>query len=286
MLHELDVILREIPQLAHAPVVAPLTGGITNHNYRIESGGEVYVLRIAGENTSQLGIDRSCEHACTQSAAAIGIGAEVIAWLPHYRALLTRFVTGQVLSARDAARKDVLRRVACALRTLHQSAAVPGEFSAFKTIAEYHRLAVAAGVAVPHDCDAILDELAALRDATEGSKMACPCHNDLLPANLIDNGEAVRIIDWEYAGMGDPFFDLGNFAENHSLSPEQEHDFLQMYGGQVGPQDVQRLRMMRRISSLREALWGFAQAGISQLDFDFLTYAQQHLERFRQARLA
>ncbi len=281
--HELDTILREIPQLTGQPVVTPLLDGITNHNYRIESGDEIYVLRVAGENTAQLGIDRAYEHHCAQAAAAIGVGAEVIAWLPHHRALLTRFLPGRVLSVGDASCADVLQRVALALRKLHQSPAVPGEFSAFQTIEQYKSLAVAAGVKLPHDWSAVAEELAALRRATEGCKLACPCHNDLLPANLIDDGDAVRIIDWEYAGMGDPFFDLGNFAENHCLSTEQERDLLRLYVGQAGRQDWQRLRMMRRVSALREALWGFLQSGISRLEFDFVAYAQQHLARFRQA---
>ena len=126
-------------------------------------------------------------------------------------------------------------------------------------------------------CQWSIDELRAITDDDEA---LCPCHNDLLPANLIDDGQRIRIIDWEYAGMGNRFFDLGNFAENHELSAEQEQEFLHTYFGREEPNALPPLRAMRKASSLREATWGFAQAGISRLDFDFRQYAEHHLQRF------
>ncbi|MBI2823897.1 MAG: phosphotransferase [Planctomycetia bacterium] len=277
----IERILREVPELAEPHSVTPLGGGITNRNYRVESKGGAFVLRVAGEDTALLGIDRDREHACARAAAAVGVGAEVIAYLPHHAALVTRFVEGRVLSVKDAAASDVLARAVRSLRTYHRGPAVPGEFSAFRTIRDYHRLAVERRVPMSADVPRALAELAAIERALGPPEALRPCHNDLLPSNLIDDGTGVRIIDWEYAAMGDPFFDLGNFAENHLLSPAQEEELLRLYFGTARLPDRGRLAMMRRVSALREATWGFAQTGISKLDFDFLAYAEQHLRRFR-----
>jgi thiamine kinase-like enzyme len=106
-----------------------------------------------------------------------------------------------------------------------------------------------------------------------------PCHNDLLNANFIDDGRRIRIVDWEYAGMGDVFFDLANFAINHELDAEQAQLLLEAYAGAVRPGDLRALTLMRFMSDFREAMWGVVQASVSELDFDFAGYAAEHFER-------
>ena len=112
-----------------------------------------------------------------------------------------------------------------------------------------------------------------------------PAHNDLLPANFLRDGERMQLIDWEYAGMGDRWFDLGNFAVNNELDDEQEAQLLEAYFGE--PADAQRLatlKLFRFMSDFREAMWGVVQAGVSELDFDFRDYAQKHFDRLEKAR--
>src|SRR6185295_15889685 len=106
------------------------------------------------------------------------------------------------------------------------------------------------------------------------------CHNDLLAANFVDDGRAVQIIDWEYAGMGDRFFDLGNLAANNEFEETHETSLLEQYFGEVHPAHLRRLRVMRLASDLREAAWGYLQEAISELDEDYLGYGRKHLDRF------
>ena len=106
-----------------------------------------------------------------------------------------------------------------------------------------------------------------------------PCHNDLLNANFIDDGDRIRIVDWEYAGMGDVFFDLANFAINHELDAEGRQALLAAYFGDVGPAHERALELMRFMSDFREAMWGVVQSVVSQLEFDFTGYATEHFER-------
>ena len=112
-----------------------------------------------------------------------------------------------------------------------------------------------------------------------------PAHNDLLPANFLRDGDRMQLIDWEYAGMGDRWFDLGNFAVNNELDDDQEAQLLEAYFGE--PPDEQRratLKLFRFMSDFREAMWGVVQAGVSELDFDFREYAQKHFDRLEKAR--
>lgn len=261
-------------------VATPLRGGITNRNYRVDTGGESYVLRIAGENTRFLGIDRVVEHACSLAAAELDVGAEVIAFLPEHDALLTRFVPGDLLAPSDVRTLPVMRRIVSALRRYHSSPPGVGSFSPFAVVRDYYALAWNRQVAFPPSIGEAMDRMNRIEAALETNEPLCPCHNDLLATNLIDDGSAVRIIDWEYAGMGDRWFDLGNLAANNEFDDAQERALLELYAGEARAEDLFRLRLMRLASDLREALWGFLQAGVSTLDYEFLEYGRTHLDRF------
>ena len=105
------------------------------------------------------------------------------------------------------------------------------------------------------------------------------CHNDLLNANfLLDRGHT-WIVDYEYAGMGDPFFDLGNLSINNALSDESQERLLTLYFGEPTDAHRARLKLMRIMSDFREAMWGVVQQGLSTLDIDYVEYAQKHFDR-------
>ena len=122
-------------------------------------------------------------------------------------------------------------------------------------------------------------DIAARIRARRGRVAPCPCHNDLLTSNFIDDGRNLRIVDWEYAGMGDPFFDLANFAVNHELGAEARTALLGAYFHDIPEDAAATLELMRFMSDFREAMWGVVQATISQLDFDYDGYAAEHFER-------
>src|SRR5262249_38888909 len=136
-------------------------------------------------------------------------------------------------------------------------------------------------VSFPGTIGDALDLLAILEEKLAVDKLY-PCHNDLLPSNLLDDGRSIQIIDWEYAGMGDRFFDLGNLAANGEFQAEHEEMLIELYFGAANPDHLARLRLMRLVSDMREAMWGFLQAGISTLDFKYSEYGLQHLDRFLQ----
>jgi thiamine kinase-like enzyme len=195
--------------------------------------------------------------------------------------LLTRFIEGRPIPEEEMRTPERLRAVGQTLRRIHDGPAIPGLFVPFRIVEAYRALALARGVAIPPEYDVAMAfarriELAFLTAPLE----LRPCHNDLLNANFIDDGARIRIVDWEYAGMGDPFFDLGNFAVNHELDGDAEAGLLAAYdAGVVRPDRLARLRLMRLVSDFREAMWGVLQQGISSLDVDFRAYAAEHFDR-------
>ena len=164
---------------------------------------------------------------------------------------------------------DTLARVAAALRAFHDGPAIPGTFDSFRVVETYRATALERGGRVPEDYD-WAHELAGRIEAKRSADAPVPCHNDLLNANFLDDGERLCIVDWEYAGMGDRFFDLANFSINHELDDGRERDASRrLLRRACATQDVQALALMRFMSDFREAMWGVVQSAVSELDFDF-----------------
>jgi thiamine kinase-like enzyme len=277
----IERILEQIPGWSGKErLISPLTGGITNQNYRVDIAGETFVLRIGGKGTRLLGIDRGREHTCTAIAAQLGVGAEVIHFLPSEDALITRFIVGNGISPETAAQSETLMRIVASMKRYHQGPDFPGTFSPFETVRDYHQKALERGVTFPDSLPQVYALMAQIENAIGPLHNPRPCHNDLLASNFIDDGHQIWILDWEYAAMGDIFFDLGNFAVNQALNDQQCATLLRLYFGEVRPPDVAHLHLMRLGSDLRESFWGFLQLGVSELDFDYHEYAHYHLNRF------
>ncbi len=249
----------------------PLEGGITNHNFRVRARGGDYVVRVFGRGTSELGIDRSAERAATEAAALAGVGPVLVAFRDDM--LVTEFIDGEPMP------RLRIEETAAALRAVHAGPTLPARFCPFRVVEGYSERAVS----VPADyafAHALAREIEAALQGPEHELV--PCHNDLLGANLIWDGERVRIVDWEYAGMNDRYFDLGNLSINNDLDEKDDERLLASYFGEpCTPARFASLRLMRIVSDFREAMWGVVQQTLSELDFDFAGYAAEHFERLR-----
>ena len=257
--------------------ITELGGGITNHNFKVEVAGGEFVLRMGGARTELLGIDRATEHAAGLRAFEVGVGPEVVAFVPSQGWLVARFIDGRTIAPEEIREPEALRRVTAALRRFHDAAPIPGRFDSHAVVEDYHAKAIEHGVEIPPAYDEALSVSRRIRSA-RGDQPVVPCHNDLLNANFLDDGE-IRIVDWEYAGMGDRFFDLANFSVNHEFSIADDRQLLAAYFGEARESDLASLRLMRFMSDFREAMWGVLQSGISELDFAFGEYAAQHFAR-------
>jgi thiamine kinase-like enzyme len=268
--------------------VVQLEGGITNRNFRVNFGGTDYVVRLPGKRTALLGIDREAECIANKAAAELGMAPQVAALLDEPSALVTAFVSGREMKADELREPETIAEVAHDLRKLHDSGTeLPSGFDSFRLVEEYAKTGREHGSESPAGYDDALEAAHAIEAAVrdQPGHEPVPAHNDLLPANFLRDGERMQLIDWEYAGMGDRWFDLGNFAVNNELGDEQEAQLLEAYFGE--PPDARRratLKLFRFMSDFREAMWGVVQAGVSELDFDFREYAQKHFDRLEKAR--
>src|SRR5207248_1141947 len=203
---------------------------------------------------------------------------DVIAFVEPEGVLVTRFIEGQPVRDHSVHDPVMLERIAQSLRRIHQAGSIASAFSPFRVVEAYALTAMRHGGRLPAAHERA-QAVAVTIERALSEQPAVLCHNDLLNANFIDDGVTIRIVDWEYAGMGDRFFDFGNFAVNHQLSEPDELRLLAAYFGRVTPAQLAHLRLMRIMSDFREAMWGVLQGTISELDIDFAAYAQRHFER-------
>ena len=179
-------------------------------------------------------------------------------------------------------RPDSIRRVMDVLQKIHGMPDIPGTFDVFRIIDGYSEIARRYQVDFPRDFDWLVGRVQAAEQALQiQPQISRPCHNDLLNANFLLVKDHLYVLDWEYAGMGDIFFDLANFSDHHKLTDDQDRSLLQCYFGQVTPARWAHLKVMKILSDLHEATWALVQIGISKLDFDFRDYAGKFFERVR-----
>ena len=282
---ELGVIVDRLAERLGAVDGEPvaLDGGITNRNFRVRFGARECVVRLPGKDTELLGIDRRAERIASEQAARLGIAPAVAA--ADDECLVTEYLTGGPIDG------DRLRAApesaAAALRAFHDSGLqLPVRFWVPDLLADYAELIAERGGELPDSYRATQDlvaRIAAVLPLTE----PVPCHDDLLPGNILAldaEPDRALLVDWEYAGMGHRLFDLGNLAVNNAFDDAAQERLLEAYFGE--PPDPGRraaLALMRIVSDAREAAWGVVQRSISELDFDFDDYATLHFTRLTQA---
>ena len=262
-----------------------LAGGITNRNYRVRLGGADYVVRVTSPESSLLGIDRRGEHAAALVAAGLDVGPRVAAFLEDAGCLVTEFLPGLPLPPEELRDPVRLAEVARTIRAVHDGAPFPMTFDAFEIVESYARTALARGAVVPRAFVRARRVAGEIKAALHGAEHTpVPCHNDLLNANFILDARGVRIVDWEYAGMGDRYFDLGNLSINNGLRDEDDERLLTAYfDAPCTERRLACLRLMRIMSDFREAMWGVVQGAVSTLDFDYAQYAVRHFARLEES---
>ncbi len=267
---------------AAGPPVA-LEGGITNRNYRIRFGQRDCVLRLPGRETELLGISREAERLASERAARLGIAPAVVAGGEDY--MVTEYLDAAPI---DGGRlRAAPASAARALRAFHDSGLrLPTRFWVPDLLERYAEIVHERGASLPQsyrEARAMARRIAAALPLDE----PVACHDDLLPGNILARrGEPDRavLVDWEYAGMGHRMFDLGNLAVNNEFDePAEERLLRAYYGGEPTPGRRAAIKLMRIMSDAREAAWGVVQGAISELEFDFTAYADQHFARLARA---
>jgi thiamine kinase-like enzyme len=278
---QLDAVIAAVPEWrGHEPTITPIEAGRTNRNYRVEVGSATFFLRLSHEDTALLGIDRVAEYEAALAAAASGVGPEVVAHLPEHGCLITAWVAGEPLAEGDMEQESVLADVARVVSTIHAGPALPATFDAFRIVEAYRRVSAERGVPIPQAYGPAHAHAERIEAAFARAPVpARPCHNDLLSDNFLRGTDGFWLVDYEYSGMGDPFFDLGNLSINNGLSEASQETLLRLTFGEPTQGHRARLQLMRIMSDYREAMWGVIQQGLSTLDIDYVAYADRHFER-------
>ena len=253
--------------------VTSLSGGLTNENYLVETGGERYVMRIPGASTELLSIDRVNEVHNARAAASTGIGPAVLEHVPQADVMVLEFISGPTMSAKTLQTASMVRRMAESFKRLHAAPRFLKDFDMFRLIEDYLRIVDQHKVPIPTDYRAWLPRLGDIERAVRvGSLPSVPCHNDLLCENFIDDGQYLRIVDYELSGNNDACFDLGNTAQEASLDDDLRAVLCEAYFGRLDRKQLARMNLFALMSDIGWTLWGAIQARISTLDFDFTDY--------------
>jgi thiamine kinase-like enzyme len=275
-------LLERIDVLRGRPrTVEPLPGGLTNRNYKITTPDGGYVLRLSNPSSAdELAVDRRAEYENSVRAAATGVGAPVFDFLPDDGVLVVGFVEGETLTDQHLQRPGVLPRVAVACRRLHAGQPFVNRFDMFELQADYLGRVRRRGFRLPPGYMEHAGTVGRIRDALSARPVAIrPCNNDLLAANFIDDGRTVSIIDYEYSGNNDPYFELGNIWSECHLTLDQLEELVAAYDGAPSRSHLARARLWGLMSQYGWTLWASIQDAVSPMAFDFWSWGMEKYER-------
>jgi thiamine kinase-like enzyme len=260
-----------------------LTGGLTNRNYQVTTGtGEQFVARFSSVKSSLLAIDREAEFRNSSTAAAAGVGPRVVEFAPDDGVLLVEWIAGRTFAEADFDDEAQLARLAAICLRLHGGPRFAGDFDMFDIQRRYLSIVTEMGFQLPadyHDFEPQVQRIeAVLRESSSGT---VPCHNDLLAANIMDDGGRLWLIDYEYSGNNDPCFELGNIWSEAALDLDRLEHLVASYFGAPAPVQVARARLFALMAKYGWTLWASIQASVSDVDFDFWEWGMEKYARAR-----
>lgn len=261
--------------------IQQLSGGLTNTNYKVTVDGMPYFVRVPGESTELLAIDRDNEHHNTRAAANAGVAPKVLHHLPEHSAMVLEFLDGKTMSKDSLNQPGQPSRMAQAIKKLHAGPRFYSDFNMFRLTEYYLNLCRERSIEIPKGYPERIPVVNEIEKAMSVKPLApVPCNNDLLAENYIDDGEQLWLIDYEYSGNNDPTFELGNTCQEMQFNDDQIEEVCAAYFGDASPQMVARMKLNMIMSDVGWGLWAAIQARISTIDFDFWGWA---LERWGRA---
>jgi thiamine kinase-like enzyme len=268
----IDKVIAEIDDWNGKEVaVESIEGGLTNLNYRLTVEGERYCVRVPGADSDLLAIDRRAEYANTIAAATTGVGAPVAYAVGDIPVMVLGWIEG-VTQTDELLRTtpDSVDKIAAAVSRLHAGPAFVSDFDMFRIQPRYRAICQARDFRIPDTYDEYQPLLARIEAAmaVQGHDLV-PCNNDLLAANYIDDGTRFWIVDYEYSGMNDPCFELGNTCAESKLSQDQLERLVELTFGAPLRNRVARANLWAAVANYGWTLWACIQREVSDIDFDF-----------------
>ena len=261
--------------------IQPLSGGLTNSNYRVEVDGTPFFVRVPGESTELLAIDRNNEYYNTKAAAEAGVAPKVLYYLPEDCVMVLEFLNGKTMSKDSLNAAGMPGRMAHAIKQLHAGPRFLTEFNMFRLTEFYLSLCKEREIRIPDGYVERMTTVQQIEKAMSVNPLATvPCNNDLLAENYLEDGKQLWLIDYEYSGNNDPTFELGNTCQEMQFNDDQIREVCAAYFGEASADQIARMKLNMIMSDVGWGLWAAIQAKISTIDFDFWGWA---IERWGRA---
>ena len=261
--------------------IQALSGGLTNSNYKVEVDGTPYFVRVPGESTELLAVNRDNEYHNTKAAAEAGVAPKVLYYLPEYCVMVLEFLEGKTMSKDSLNMPGMSIRMAEAIKKLHGGPRFLTDFNMFRLTEYYLDLCKEREIPIP---DGYLERMPIVERIERAMSVhpldTVPCNNDLLAENYLDDGRQLWLIDYEYSGNNDPTFELGNTCQEMQFSDEQISEVCSAYFGNASAELIARMKLNMVMSDVGWGLWAAIQAKISTIHFDFWGWA---IERWGRA---
>ncbi len=261
--------------------IQPVSGGLTNSNYKVSVDGKPFFVRVPGAKTELLAVDRRNEYFNSQAAAQTGIGPQVHYYIPEYQAMVLEYLDGVTMSNASLAAAGMPTRITQSIKRLHAGPRFLTDFNMFRLTEYYLEICKQHGIHIPEGYPERLPAIRLIEDAMAAHPLpSVPCNNDLLAENYIDDGQSIRIIDYEYSGNNDPCFELGNTCQELKYNDDCLAEVCAVYFGSSRQDMISRMKLNMIMSDVGWALWAAIQASISKIDYDFWGWA---IERWGRA---
>jgi thiamine kinase-like enzyme len=252
----------------------PLSGGLTNTNYKVVVNGTPYFVRIPGESTELLAIDRKNEFVNSKAASQTGVSPKVHYYLPELNVMVLEFLNGTTMSNATLAQPEMPEKITQAIKRLHGGPRFLTDFNMFRLTEYYLEICRQQDIRIPEGYPDQMRKVNQIEKAMAVHPLdLVPCNNDLLAENYIFDGEQIHIIDYEYSGNNDPCFELGNTCQELLYDEAQIGQVCETYFGKLQADKIARMKLYMIMSDVGWCLWAAIQARISKIDYNFWGWA-------------
>src|SRR5215212_2833578 len=278
----IEEAVAKIPEWKDKSVsITPLSGGLTNSNFKVEVEGVPYFVRVPGASTELLAVNRENEYYNSKAAHEAGVGPQVLYYLPEQCVMVLEFLNAKTMSKESLNQPGMPTRMAQAIKHLHAGPRFLTDFNMFRLTEYYLNLCKERVIRIPGGYLEKMPLVAKIEQAMSLDPLeTVPCNNDLLAENYLDDGNQLWLIDYEYSGNNDPTFELGNTCQEMQFNDYQINEVCSAYFGSASSDKIACMKLNMIMSDVGWGLWAAIQARISTIDFDFWGWA---LDRWQQA---
>ena len=258
--------------------VNPINDGITNINYEVIVDKKSFFLSIPSSNSELLDIDYKNKYYNNKICGEINISPKVTHFIESENLLVTEFINSKHSSLDMFQSFNEIERLVKNIKCLHNAKPFLKDFNMFDRISSYQN--ILKRYCLPQKLNRYVNKIKSLEDKLylQNNKLV-PCHNDLLPENIINKDNQIFIIDFDYSGNNDPCFELGNLSVEMEYDDDQINRLVKSYYGKINQSIVSRVNLQGIVSDIMWSLWSYVQAEKSAIDFDYNSHGTYRLER-------